>query len=317
MSHDAGEVSWQTLRRIVQRWSGDSAELDAVSALDGGSISTTLKLQTKAGDQAVLKVSPHRVDRSYEVEAHQLALLCSIGLPTPKVYECHVGSLDSPDSYLLMEHMAGVNLHDAKARCTPEAFAGLQSQLAQIVVTLHQHAADHYGKVEPSPPPEQQAQLNGASWPTFYRALYGGIWHECEGHGGIPNKSRRLIGKVYEKLDRLLDHPDQPRLTHGDLWSSNVLAAPGSDGNWKITALLDPNCRFAHAECELAYLDLFHTITPAFMKEYQRSFKTEDDYHARRKYVYQLYELVNHVNLFGERYIKPMQVTLEKLAAFV
>lgn len=329
MSQDAGEVSWQTLRRIVQRWSGDSAELDSVSALDGGSISTTLMLQTKAGDRAVLKVSPHRVDRSYEVEAHQLSLLRSIGLPAPQVYECHTGSLDAPDSYLLIEHMPGINLHDAKEQCAPEAFQALQSQLGQMVVALHQHTGARYGKVEPESALKKPATVNGATWgesggesggetwPAFYRGLYDGIWHECEKHSAIANKSRKLIGRIHDKLDRLLTHTDQPRLTHGDLWASNVLAAADEDGRWKITALLDPNCRFAHAECELAYLDLFHTITPAFMKEYQRSFKTDDDYHARRKHIYQLYELVNHVNLFGDRYIKPMQATLEKLSAFV
>src|SRR5262249_59360641 len=61
-----------------------------------------------------------------------------------------------------------------------------------------------------------------------------------------------------------------PILTHWDLWSTNILAAPDGDGSWRIAALLDPNCKFGHAEAELAYLELFHTVTPAFMRSEER-----------------------------------------------
>src|SRR3954470_11993240 len=81
MSNQEGDISWQVLRRIVQDWAGTSAELSEVSHLDGGSISTTLLLKTRDDARAVLKLSPYRVDRSYEPEAHDLNLLRSIGIP--------------------------------------------------------------------------------------------------------------------------------------------------------------------------------------------------------------------------------------------
>ena len=112
MSHDAGEVSWQTLRRIVKRWSGEGTELREVVALDGGTISTTLMLTTQSGEKAVLKVSPHRVDHSYAREAHQLDMLRSIGLPAPRVWDQRLATLDSPDSYMLIEFMPGRNLQE-------------------------------------------------------------------------------------------------------------------------------------------------------------------------------------------------------------
>jgi fructosamine-3-kinase len=314
MSHDAGEVSWHTLRRIVRDWAGDQAELDEVSGLDGGSISTTLKLTTRNGDRAVLKLSSHRVDRSYLREAHQLRLLRSLGLPAPRVYDCHIGSLESPDSYLLLELLPGVDLHEAKNRCSAEAYDALQRQLGEIVAALHAHTSEHYGRVE-SPDTPNPGNGDGKNWPAFYRGLYDAIWHECEKTGHLPVKTRRVIARVHQNLDRLLHHSDRPRLTHGDLWASNVLAAPSdaAGGAWVVTGLLDPNCKFAHAESELAYLDLFHTVTPAFTKVYHQAFKVDDDYHRQRKPVYQLYELVNHVNLFGDRYIKPLQQTLDRV----
>lgn len=331
MSHDAGEVSWHTLRRIVRDWSGEQADIEQVSSLDGGSISTTILLTTKAGERAVLKLSPHRVDRSYEREAYQLDLLRSAGLPAPRVFGLHVGTLDVPDSYLLIEFVPGMNLHDVRRHATAEEIDHLQRQLAEMVVSLHGRTGEFYGKVEEAspaafpdnadaPPSEQQTpKTNGhPTWPQFYRSLYDTIWHECEKHAHLPVKSRKLIGKVHDRLDRLIAHDDEPRLTHGDLWWSNILADRDAvSGKWRISGVLDPNCKFAHSENELAYLELFQTTTPAFTRAYTQTFRLPEEYHRVRRPVYQLYELINHLNLFGDRYAKPLAATLEKVAPLV
>ena len=83
-------------------------------------------LHARSGDRAVLKITPHRVDRTYADEAHQLRLLRQVGLPAPEVYRCHVGTLDQPFSYLLLEFREGVDLGRAKAQASPEAFEALQ-----------------------------------------------------------------------------------------------------------------------------------------------------------------------------------------------
>jgi fructosamine-3-kinase len=88
---------------------------------------------------------------------------------------------------------------------------------------------------------------------------------------------------VHEKLDRLLAHGDQPRLVHWDIWNTNILAQTNGDGKYHIAALLDPNCKFAHAEAEIAYMELFHTITPPFMKAYQHQHKLPAEYHKVRR----------------------------------
>src|SRR6185503_19429352 len=73
---------------------------------------------------------------------------------------------------------------------------------------------------------------------------------------------KKTIGKVHERLEKLLTHDDCPRLVHWDIWATNILAKPDEHGKWWITGVLDPNCKYAHAEAEIAYMDLFHTITP-------------------------------------------------------
>src|SRR4051794_10152559 len=103
------DISWQVLRQIVHDWAGNHVELDSVKNLGGGSVATTLVLNTSGGERAVLKITPHRVDRAYADEAYQLKLLRELGAPVPEVYRCQVGSLDQPFSYLLMEFRDGLD----------------------------------------------------------------------------------------------------------------------------------------------------------------------------------------------------------------
>jgi fructosamine-3-kinase len=307
--HD--DISWQTLRRIVREWAGESAELTEVKPLEGGAINTTLALTCAAGERCVIKISPHRVNRDYAREAWQLDLLRGAGLPTPKVYDAHIGSLEDPNSYLLMEFIDGIDLAEAKRRCDAEQFDRLQAQLAQLVLAMHGHTSTSYCRCTGPEP-----KLFG-TWPAFYREVYDPIWHDVEKDAHLPKPTRKLIAKVHEKLDRLLAHNDVPRLVHWDIWATNLLAAPDASGNWRITAVLDPNCKFAHAEAEIAYIDLFHTCTPAFLKAYQQARKLDEAYHRVRKPIYQLYPMINHVHLFGHHYLTPLTQAAERCAALV
>ena len=123
---------------------------------------------------------------------------------------------------------------------------------------------------------------------------------------------------INERLERFVAHGDKPRLVHWDIWNTNVLVRrDDASGKWKVAALLDPNCKFAHAEAEIAYMELFHTVTPAFMKQYQQRHRLPGEYHQFRKPIYQLYPIINHVRLFGEGYIKPLSAALEKCSHLV
>lgn len=311
MSQFDGEIPWALLRRIMQQWAGDSAELVEVTPLTGGSINTTLGLCLKDGRKAVIKLSVHRANLEYEREAHQLNLLRDIGIPTPEVIDCQVGSLDSPNSYLLLEHVDGVSLSAAKQQCGPEHAEALQRHLAGIVTILHQHTARQYGRVTPGESPRYD------SWPDFYRGIYDPVVKEADQCQHLHVRQKKLIHRIHDRLDRLIAHHDCPRLVHWDIWSSNLLMRPDDSGHWKLAALLDPNCKYAHAEAEIAYLDLFHTSAPAFNKTYQQTFKLDEGYHRCRKMIYQLYPLLNHLQLFGNEYVKPLSAALDKAAALV
>jgi fructosamine-3-kinase len=305
------DISWPVLRQITRRWAGDSAELAEVKPLAGGCINTTLALSTAGGDRAVLKISPHRVNLAYADEEHQLRLLRESGVPTPAVYACSTGSLDEPFSYILLEFIEGVDLNEARRRATAAEFDRLQAELAELMLRIHDCTDSEYRRVTANGAPAY------SEWPPFYRTVFDPIWRQVKSSPLLPIKVRKQIGKIHERLDRFIGNADQPRLVHWDVWATNVLCGQDADGHWRVSALLDPNCKFAHVEAELAYMELFHTATPAFMKAYQQSRRLPTEYHSVRKPIYQLYSLLNHIELFGQDYVKPLMAAANKVAALI
>jgi len=311
MAFQETDISWRILRRIVREWRGPAAELDEVKPLVGGCINTTLALHASDGARAVLKITAHRVNRQFLREAHQLRMLRELGLPAPKVLAVHIADLEEPNSYLLMEFVEGVNLAAARQLCGPAEFDAIQEHLAELVSALHAHTAPAYRREGD----DDREQFD--AWPDFYRHVYEPIWRDVERSPQIPGKLKKQIARVHERLDRLLAHDDCPRLTHWDIWSSNILVRPDSAGRWRVAALLDPNCKYAHAEAELAYMELFHTVTPAFLRAYRHTHHLGDGYHKLRKHIYQLYPLINHVHLFGHDYVRPLAAVVERVARLV
>lgn len=305
------DISWQVLRQVVRNWAGNSAELAEVKPLVGGSINTTLRLRTAGGQRAVIKISPHRVNRRYEEERLQLGLLRDAGVPVPQVYHCQLASLDFPHSYLLMEFIEGVDLGRARRECSSDCFNQLQEHLAELVNRMHACTSDAYHRCIPGEVPKFD------DWPAFFHEVYDSIWQEVEKSGVLPVKSRKAVNKVHRRLDRLIEHDDQPRLSHGDLWSTNLLCAAGESGRWRINAVLDPNCKYMHADAEIAYLELFGTITPAFLKVYQSDRQLSRDYARLHRPVYQMYHLLNHVRLFGGDYVKLLVESVERVSSLV
>ena len=136
------------------------------------------------------------------------------------------------------------------------------------------------------------------SWVDFFR--------ECRLHpqvrmaydaGYLERSAIRQADSIIERLETLLPEPDHPSLLHGDLWGGNYMTGP--DGKaW----LIDPATYVGHREADLAMTELFGGFAPAFYSAY-RSIAHVDAGYGERRDLYNLYHLLNHVNLFGYSYV--------------
>lgn len=141
------------------------------------------------------------------------------------------------------------------------------------------------------------------SWVEFFR--------ECRLLPQLRMADRYLDAGLRRKADRLLAHldrylrePEFPSLVHGDLWGGNVLC--GSDGRaW----LIDPAAYVGDFETDLAMTELFGRFPPAFYRAYKEENSVDGGY-QERKPIYQLYHLLNHLNLFGRSYLESVAAIL-------
>lgn len=120
-----------------------------------------------------------------------------------------------------------------------------------------------------------------------------------------PEELRRF-DRLFDTLGDYLPEPEYPSLLHGDLWGGNVMTGP--DGRaW----LIDPAVSVGHREADLAMTELFGGFSRAFYDAYEEAAPLQPGYRERRD-LYNLYHLLNHLNLFGGSYYGSVVSVLRK-----
>ena len=122
----------------------------------------------------------------------------------------------------------------------------------------------------------------------------------------FDSKTRKQSMKLLDHLDSYLTEPKFPSLIHGDLWSGNAICGPNGKA-W----ILDPAVYVGHYEAELAMTELFGGNPTSFYEAYNELTPIDNGYHDRRD-LYNLYHLLNHLNLFGATYLSSVQRILNK-----
>lgn len=122
-----------------------------------------------------------------------------------------------------------------------------------------------------------------------------------------------LRGDVGDRLSEavragLAGHRPRASLLHGDLWSGNVGAVNGKP------ALFDPAVYAGDGESDLAMAALFGGFSRRFFARYAELNPAGDGAEWRRS-VYQLYHVLNHVNLFGAGYLGQARALIERVLA--
>ena len=183
----------------------------------------------------------------------------------------------------------------------PLSEKGSAQRAAELLAEMHsqKHAGRQYGwhrdnYIGATP----QDNTPGDNWsrffalerlrPQFERAA-------ANGHRGDLQKDGQ---RVVERLPALfLDQRPRPSLLHGDLWHGNIGAL--ADG---APVIFDPACYHGDREADIAMSELFGGLPHAFYAGYRRQLPLSADYETRKQ-LYNLYHILNHLNLFGRGYL--------------
>lgn len=176
---------------------------------------------------------------------------------------------------------------------------GRDAALGRALARLHSHTAPRFGwhrdnTIGTTP------QGNGwcDDWTTFFRDRRLAPQFELAARNGFGGPLQRQGERLLAGVDRLLrDHRPQPSLLHGDLWAGN--AGRLTDG---VPAIFDPSSYFGDREADVAMTELFGGFAPEFYAAYDDEAPRPAG-HEHRRDLYNLYHVLNHLNLFGASYL--------------
>jgi fructosamine-3-kinase len=276
--------------------SGEPFENPVARAVGGGCINQTLMLESGSRRWFVKLNNAHHLPM-FEQEADGLSALAAVDalrVPRPLCWGESGGR-----AYLVLEYItlggdrsggavaAGRGLAELHC-CQGQAFGWHQDNI--IGATL---------------------QPNGwlSSWIDFWRDRRLGHQLTLAAENGYGGRLQRQGERLLAALPSLLTHPCQPSLLHGDLWGGNL--AYDETG---APVVFDPAVYYGDREADLAMTELFGGFSQEFYAAYQEAWPLDDGY-AKRKTLYNLYHILNHLNLFGGGYLSQSERMIDALLA--
>lgn len=188
-----------------------------------------------------------------------------------------------------------------------------QEQLGRGLAALHrctqpQHGWHRHNTIGTTP---QDNTPNG-DWVSFWRErrlLPQLRLAAANGH------AKTLMPRAERLLARLADffggYRPEPSLLHGDLWSGNY----GVD-RAGAPVIFDPAVYYGDRETDLAMTELFGGFNARFYAAYREAWPLDPGYTVRRS-LYNLYHVLNHLNLFGGGYLAQATRLIDQLVSEV
>ncbi len=277
------------------REAGIDLEVTATRELGGGCIHRVLELTLADGSRLVAKMNDGDRLVVFREEAAGLRALAATGtvlVPTPLAVTEQGGT-----AMLLLTALEPGPATDAAWRRFGGELAALHAG-SRREPPLYGFDGDNYLGATPQP--------NGwcDDWVEFNAERRLGHQLSLAGRGGLLDaREADCIGRVIDRLPDLIPRHPGPSLLHGDLWSGNALAARDGEGAGRI-AVIDPACSFGDGWADVAMMKLFGGFPQCCFDAYAAAAAAEDrDQLETRIAVYQLYHVLNHVNLFGRGYV--------------
>jgi len=224
--------------------------------------------------------------------------------PVPEPYAWFNNDIDFGGSGLLMGKVEAVTLADA--RLSPMGVKHFQRQLAHHVARLHDHHRHYYGSAL-----EEHGQ---DTWLDAFRPAFEMEFRAVR--DSLSSRSREVVDRLIQHMDRWLPEEASPTLIHGDLWATNILIDDGHPDKPRIKAFIDASASYCDPEYELAYLRVFHTAAEEFFTVYSQYHSLRDGF-SRRCRLYWLCTLMMQLRLYGHSYLPTCEKLIREIPALM
>ena len=298
-----------SISKAISTLYGENVEIQRGFPVQGGSINKSYGIQLSNGNLLFMKSNEKSKVDFFVKEAHNLKAISKTNtIATPKILG--FGTEDGEEvgySFLLLDFVELGNLDanfwekfaeklEKLHKAPTESFISKENLDAGNIFGFYE---DNYiGK-------SKQINTPKSTWIEFFRENRL-IPQFKIAENYFSKQDFNLIEKLLVNLNNFLIEPLSPSLLHGDLWAGNVMC------DTKPQAMLvDPACYVGHPEADIAMTELFGGFSERFYDAYKTTGLIQPQYEDRRD-LYNLYHLLNHLNMFGESYLPAVKSILEK-----
>lgn len=290
-------MDWHAIAEQIENTTGRSFSVNEARPVGGGDINVAYKLQSADRTYFVKLNNPASIGM-FEAEAEGLTEIASTR--TIKVPEPVVCGLTERQAYLVLEC---IDFGPSSSRSDRE----LGRQLSSLHGLEQPYFGWHRDNTIGSTP-----QPNGRydDWAKFWRERRLGHQLQLAAENGYRGRLQSLGERLCAGMGAFFtDHRPKPSLLHGDLWGGNAAVEKGG-----VPVIYDPACYYGDREADLAMTELFGGFGRDFYAAYRETLALDAGYTVRKTF-YNLYHILNHLNLFGSGYLSRAEAMIGELLA--
>ncbi len=279
----------------LQQLTGQNLGNHRSTLVGGGDINTAYQIKT---EQVSWFIKLNRADLLPMFAAEAAGLQELDALRQVRVPKVILSGTHENQAFLLLEYIElGALRGPASVR------------FGQQLARLHRQPQAYFGwpidNTIGSTPQHNQRHFD---WPTFWCRQRLGKQLQFAADKGYRGSLQRKGQTLLAEIPAFFSHyQPQPALLHGDLWGGN--AAGDQHGN---PVMFDPACYYGDRETDIAMTELFGGFSRDFYSAYQDEYPLDAGYKTRKP-LYNLYHILNHLNLFGSGYLSQANSMIELL----
>jgi fructosamine-3-kinase len=281
--------------RAISQTTGEAFTPRARQGVGGGCINSSEVLED-GGRRYFVKSNDAARLAMFETEAAGLAEIAasrSVRVPRPICTGRHDGR-----AYLVLEHL------DLR-RGGGKSDELLGRQLAAMHRATHATFGWQRDNTIGSTP---QINNEESDWIVFYREHRLRYQLALAAENGYRGNLQAQGEQLLERLAVFFSgYTPPPSLLHGDLWGGNHAALAGG-----TPVIFDPAVYYGDREADLAMTELFGGFGSGFYSAYREAWPLDPGYRVRKD-LYNLYHVLNHLNLFGGGYRGQAERLIDRL----
>jgi len=275
---------WSSIARHLNDAGIPVSRVATPRPIGGGDISAAWRFATGNCD-VFLKTGPASSMEMFSAEAEGLAEIAKTNIV--RVQEVLAVRQTADAAFLALEWLSFER---------PDKH--IERQLGERLAMMHRTVEDRFGwyrnnTIGATP----QHNDWTADWIAFFREHRLGYQLKLAAENGFTGELQESGARLLKRLPVFFDdYAPLASLLHGDLWG----------GNWSCTGgepvIFDPAVYYGDRETDLAMTRLFGGFGAPFYEAYETAWPLQAG-SRERQHLYQLYHVLNHLNLFGSGYL--------------